>query len=180
MPSIFFPSALASGRFRLAALTNNFAPPTALPSSAPSSSSGSPKPPPTLEEELKHLGVSPSSTQYIKSLFHPGAYYESSLIGARKPELKIYQHVLQAEDLTDSPSKVLFLDDIGPNLKAARKLGINTIKVGLASQLSAVLELEKWTGMSLIDEELRKEEKEKIKKIDEARLKAMEKEKAKL
>lgn len=72
------------------------------------------------------------------------------------------------------------MDDIGPNVKAARKLGINTIKVGLASQMGAVLELEKWTGMNLIDEELRKEEKERVRKIDEARLKALKKDKAKL
>lgn len=145
----------------MAALTNNFAPPTALPSSS-SSSSG---PTPSLDEELAHLGVT-SSHLSIRSLFDPGAYYESSLIGSRKPEPAAYLHVLAAQGLReDQAGEVLFLDDLGPNLKAARKLGFNTIKVGLESQLGAVQDLERWTRMVLVDEGVRAREKERLKAL---------------
>jgi FMN phosphatase YigB (HAD superfamily) len=44
---------------------------------------------------------------------------------------------------------MVFLDDIGENLKAARKAGMRTIKVNLGRSREAVKELEKITGMKL-------------------------------
>ncbi|PQE25681.1 haloacid dehalogenase-like hydrolase protein [Rutstroemia sp. NJR-2017a BBW] len=47
------------------------------------------------------------------------------------------------------PSEILFLDDIGENLKAARELGMQTIKVPLGRSYEAVEELERITGLQL-------------------------------
>jgi len=53
--------------------------------------------------------------------------YESYKLGMRKPETRIYEHII--DDLNIKPDKTVFLDDLGMNLKTARQLGINTIKV---------------------------------------------------
>jgi len=53
--------------------------------------------------------------------------YESCKIGMRKPEKRIYEHVLN--DLNIKPNNTIFLDDLGINLKTAKLLGIHTIKV---------------------------------------------------
>jgi len=52
---------------------------------------------------------------------------ESALEGTRKPEEQIYLKLLDRLKL--SPGEVVFLDDIGSNLKAAQNLGFQTIKV---------------------------------------------------
>lgn len=137
-----------------------------MPSSSSSSSSSSR--PPTLDEELSHLGLS-SATSTLKSLFD--VYYESSLLGSRKPELTIYKHVLSAEGLESTPERVVFLDDIGPNLKAARSLGLRTIRVGLDSPLQALEDLERHTRMELIDPEARKKEKARVRDVLERKAK---------
>ena len=54
-------------------------------------------------------------------------FIESTKVGLRKPDPRIYQ--LACKDLGVDPSEVVFLDDIGMNLKAARALGMTTIKV---------------------------------------------------
>ena len=51
---------------------------------------------------------------------------ESSKIGLRKPEKKIYTYVLKA--LKVSAKEILFIDDLGINLKPARELGFQTFK----------------------------------------------------
>ncbi len=54
--------------------------------------------------------------------------FQSCIEGIHKPDPDIYRIVLQR--LGDiKPSEAVFLDDIGGNLKAAKKLGIQTIKV---------------------------------------------------
>ena len=53
--------------------------------------------------------------------------YESYKIGMRKPEARIYEYIIK--DLEINPKETVFLDDLGMNLKTARQLGINTIKV---------------------------------------------------
>ena len=52
---------------------------------------------------------------------------ESCIVKMRKPERRIYEHVLR--ELNIEGHEAIFLDDIGPNLKAAKQLGIRTIKV---------------------------------------------------
>ncbi len=70
---------------------------------------------------------------------------ESSKIGLRKPDPKIY--LLMCEALNVQPSACVYLDDLGVNCKPARALGMTTIKVESAAQ--AIAELEAATGMVL-------------------------------
>jgi len=58
---------------------------------------------------------------------HFDVFIESRVVGLRKPEPKIYE--LACRELGVPPERTAFLDDIGTNLKAARALGITTIKV---------------------------------------------------
>ena len=52
---------------------------------------------------------------------------ESSKLGMRKPDPRIYQHA--CELLGVKPEDCIYLDDLGINLKPARALGMRTIKV---------------------------------------------------
>ncbi|MPZ33932.1 MAG: HAD-IA family hydrolase [Rhodospirillales bacterium] len=53
---------------------------------------------------------------------------ESSKLGVRKPDPRIYQHACDL--LGVPPQDCIYLDDLGINLKPARALGMRTIKVG--------------------------------------------------
>jgi len=70
---------------------------------------------------------------------------ESAKIGLRKPDPRIYGMMI--ERLGVDPSKCIYLDDLGVNLKPAREMGMTTIKVVSAPQ--ALAELEAATGMVL-------------------------------
>ncbi|XP_058435863.1 acyl-CoA dehydrogenase family member 10 isoform X2 [Marmota monax] len=70
---------------------------------------------------------------------------ESCLEGICKPDPRIYQLCLARLGL--QPSESIFLDDLGPNLKAAASLGIHTIKVD--DPEAAVRELEALLGFPL-------------------------------
>ncbi len=74
------------------------------------------------------------------------AYIESAIVGLRKPDPRIYQHACRA--LGVAPETSIFLDDIGANLKAARALGMHTIKVDTPEQ--ALAELESELGFRLV------------------------------
>jgi len=69
---------------------------------------------------------------------------ESSVVGFRKPDPRIYQ--LACEQLDIDASEALFIDDLGVNLKPARAMGMTTIKVLSLEQaladLSAVLSMD--------------------------------------
>ncbi len=67
---------------------------------------------------------------------------ESSKIGMRKPDPRIYQ--LACETLGVSPANCVYLDDLGINLKPAAQLGMKTIKVVDPAQ--ALIELEAAVG----------------------------------
>ncbi|XP_016070351.1 PREDICTED: bifunctional epoxide hydrolase 2 [Miniopterus natalensis] len=71
---------------------------------------------------------------------------ESCQIGMAKPDPQIYKFVL--ETLKASPNEIVFLDDIGANLKPARDLGMVTILVRDSDK--ALQELEKVTRMQLL------------------------------
>jgi putative hydrolase of the HAD superfamily len=70
---------------------------------------------------------------------------ESAKIGLRKPDLRIYQMMVDA--LNVDARKCVYLDDLGVNLKPAREMGMTTIKVVNAAQ--AIAELEAATGLQL-------------------------------
>jgi putative hydrolase of the HAD superfamily len=53
---------------------------------------------------------------------------ESSKLGMRKPDPRIYQHACDL--LGVAPEDCVYLDDLGINLKPARAMGMRTIKVG--------------------------------------------------
>lgn len=55
------------------------------------------------------------------------SFIESAVVGVRKPDPRIFH--LACEQAAVTPEQVVFLDDIGLNLKAARALGMTTIKV---------------------------------------------------
>ena len=71
---------------------------------------------------------------------------ESSKIGIRKPDPRIYQ--MMCEKLGVKPDACVYLDDLGGNLKPARAMGMTTIKVENGPQ--AIAELEAATGLKLI------------------------------
>ena len=56
---------------------------------------------------------------------------ESCKVGYRKPHPKIYETCL--DQLAVPPGEIVFLDDMGGNLKTAKQMGIKTIKVNLSA-----------------------------------------------
>jgi FMN phosphatase YigB (HAD superfamily) len=94
-------------------------------------------------------------------------FISSAHVGLRKPDPKMYQLALKevnnfasrhAKDVRGKalrwekgiqPEDILFLDDIGENLREARKQGFQTLKVNLGRAFDAVDELEKITGLKL-------------------------------
>ncbi len=71
-------------------------------------------------------------------------FLESSVVGLRKPDPRIYE--LALERIGVVAEEAVFLDDIGGNLKTARAMGITTIKVVDAAtalaELGATLDVE--------------------------------------
>ena len=70
---------------------------------------------------------------------------ESSKLGMRKPDPRIYRHACDL--LGVMPQDCVYLDDLGINLKPARALGMRTIKVGDPDV--AIDELEAMVGIAL-------------------------------
>lgn len=63
---------------------------------------------------------------------------ESSKVGIRKPDPRIYKMMTDA--LGVDPRKSIYLDDLGINLKPARDMGMTTIKVEAAAPALDALE----------------------------------------
>ncbi|KAJ7341361.1 hypothetical protein JRQ81_005369 [Phrynocephalus forsythii] len=74
---------------------------------------------------------------------------QSCRVGLQKPDRRIYEHALK--ELQAKPEEVIFLDDIGANLKPAREMGIATILVEDAD--SALRKLQDLTGVQLLNQE---------------------------
>jgi len=70
---------------------------------------------------------------------------ESSKLGWRKPDPRIYRHACDL--LGVAPEQCVYLDDLGINLKPARAMGMRTIKVGDPDV--AIVELEAMVGIPL-------------------------------
>ena len=71
---------------------------------------------------------------------------ESSVVGRRKPQPEFYELACELAEV--EPSRVVFLDDLGINLKPARAMGMTTIKVGTDFG-AAIVELEQHLGIAL-------------------------------
>ncbi|KAF7550557.1 hypothetical protein G7Z17_g5649 [Cylindrodendrum hubeiense] len=116
--------------------------------------------PPGHKLHIENFGDNP-----VRRLFD--IFISSAHVGIRKPDPKMYQFALTqvnkyARDNANSPrgqqlewskgvqpQDILFLDDIGENLKEARKQGFGTLKVNLGRAFEAVDELERVTGLKL-------------------------------
>jgi epoxide hydrolase-like predicted phosphatase len=119
----------ASGKFKLAALSNNVIFPEG--------------------HFLRKM-----AEDGIRNMFE--IFVGSATVGMRKPDRNIYEYTMEkirskwGRDLR--PEDVVFLDDIGGNLKTARSLGIRTVRVILGKTDDAVRELEKVTGLKLLEQ----------------------------
>lgn len=79
----------------------------------------------------------------VMALFHH--VIESSKVGVRKPDPRFYEMACEIAEV--EPSEVVFLDDLGINLKPAKAIGMTTIKV--VDPDDALAELEQVVGFSL-------------------------------
>lgn len=79
----------------------------------------------------------------IMSLFEH--VIESSKLGMRKPDPRIYRHACDLIGVT--PDRCIYLDDLGINLKPAREMGMRTIKV--VDPEIAIDELQAMVGIPL-------------------------------
>jgi len=73
------------------------------------------------DEKVNHLN---QASQVMKIFDH---IIESSKVGLRKPDPNIYY--MSCDALGVRPEECIYLDDLGINLKPARKIGMTTIKV---------------------------------------------------
>ena len=103
-------------------------------------------------------------------LINPEKYFDvyiaSAEVGMRKPSRNIYDLAIQRLDEFDKQKggegiraeDVVFLDDIGENLKTGRQVGMKTIRVQLGKTWRAVKELEALLGegVDLMDEKTRR------------------------
>ncbi|KAI5302319.1 hypothetical protein KEM56_000803 [Ascosphaera pollenicola] len=102
----------------------------------------------------------PGSDELLKSQFD--FFISSAHTGLRKPEPAIYEAAYRAMNDAAKEEKgwaegmkreeIVFLDDIGANLKGAKSAGFRTIKVKLGRVREAVRELEEITGLKLAEE----------------------------
>ncbi|KAK5703337.1 hypothetical protein LTR17_022203 [Elasticomyces elasticus] len=92
----------------------------------------------------------------LRSMFD--VFISSAHVGMRKPDDNIYLYtVTRLHEYVKTkyggegvrPDSITFLDDIGANLRTAKRLGFSTIKVTLGKADLAVTELEKRTGLAL-------------------------------
>jgi putative hydrolase of the HAD superfamily len=79
----------------------------------------------------------------VLSLFHH--VVESSKVGVRKPDPRFYEIACEWAEV--EPAEVVFLDDLGVNLKPAAAMGMTTIKV--LSPEQALADLEEVVGFPL-------------------------------
>lgn len=127
--------------------------------------------PPDHPWSRKELSSSPSNLKVADAfLFNPRSHFDvyiaSAEVGMRKPSRDIYDLAIQRLDEFDkqkggrgiNPQDVVFLDDIGENLKMGREVGMKTIKVQLGKTWRAVKELEVTLGegVELMDEKTRR------------------------
>lgn len=102
-----------------------------------------------------HPFSSDKAGKELRGLFD--VFVSSAHVGLRKPSPEIYEWTLERLNSFSlekgrggvEAGDVLFLDDIGENLKAGEKAGFKTLKVGLGRAFEAVDALERVTGLEL-------------------------------
>ena len=110
------------------------------------------------------LRSSPTTNETFNPRTFFDVYVTSSEVGMRKPARDIYELTLKKLDEYDRKKggegvkgeDVVFLDDIGENVKMGRQLGMRTIRVQLGKTWRAVKELEGALGVELMDEKTRR------------------------
>ncbi|KAI9276135.1 HAD-like domain-containing protein [Sporodiniella umbellata] len=113
----------ASGKYKVAALTNNFDFPEA--------------------EEAEGMGA--AAVARLRPLFD--YFIESRVVGLRKPDPKLFLYACEMMGI--KPQEAIFLDDIGMNVRSARALGMTTLHVKMGQSKVAIRALEKLTGLVL-------------------------------
>ena len=86
-------------------------------------------------------------------------FVSSAHTGLRKPDPRVYELAIREMEAVAkrkgidgiAASDIVFLDDIGENLKGAKKVGLRTLKVNLGKSQDAVKELEAITGLRLTE-----------------------------
>ncbi|CAE6461049.1 unnamed protein product [Rhizoctonia solani] len=138
-----------SKQFRIVALTNNYSAQYERIRDTPPSKQEAHMLSP--EAELEFLGWGKSTGgpagPKIRALFDD--FVDSSVVGSRKPEPEIYLYACKANGV--SPHEVVFLDDLGMNLKTAERLGMSTIHVPIGGSRKAVEQLQQLVGIQLLD-----------------------------
>ncbi len=139
--------------------------------------------PPEYDEKFSMLPD--DSKDDVRSIFE--IFISSAHVGMRKPNRDIYEYALVELDKYArvnastrgkglgwengvKAEEVLFLDDIGENLKEGKSIGFRTIKVHLGTAFEAVDELEEITGLKLAGEHPRVPVKPVVKKYGRAKL----------
>lgn len=94
----------------------------------------------------------------LRSLFD--VFVSSAHVGMRKPNVDIYEYAIKELDKIAKSrgdedgvkaADIVFLDDIGGNLRTAKQVGMRTIKVQLGRADIAVKELERISGLPLTE-----------------------------
>jgi putative hydrolase of the HAD superfamily len=96
------------------------------------------------DSDMQFKGKRMEQVREIMDMFD--VVVESSKIGVRKPDSRFYK--MACDMLKIEPHQAVYLDDLGINLKPARSMGMQTIKVIAPNQ--ALKELEAIVGISLI------------------------------
>ncbi|KIW03408.1 uncharacterized protein PV09_05183 [Verruconis gallopava] len=155
----------ASGRFIMAALSNNtIFPEGIVDETGKEFVNGIPHDEiAEVSKKAGHAHVLPSNGERLENLHDNfDIFMGSAQIGMRKPEPRIYEYAIKeiqkigrARGIDIKPSDIIFLDDIGSNLKGAKLAGMGTIKVNLGRTKEAVKELQERVGMQLLGEDSR-------------------------
>lgn len=117
------------------------------------------------QAEPSSASATQSSNAFIynpHSLFD--VYIASAEVGMRKPSRDIYELAVKRLDEFDKQrggsgikaEDIVFLDDIGENLKTGKLIGMRTIRVQLGKTWRAVKELEGVLGVELMDDKTRR------------------------
>ncbi|KAF9333563.1 hypothetical protein BG006_003449 [Podila minutissima] len=146
-------ASLRQAGYTVAALTNNFNYPTnergrqeqELILSTTAQSLGAIGPSTTNIKGHSGNGVLVMGQDQLKTLFDH--FIESAILGLRKPDPAIYKKACELVGV--QPSEVVFLDDIGLNLKSAQGVGMTTIRVELGRSEKAIEELGRVLGVQL-------------------------------